>query len=88
MKTVQFFIDDQGVSEVFSDPKNNFTCTCLGFETRKRCKHVAWCESKLTIAGYPVLVEGKAEQEEIEIARSSDEEFRKFLLKYGKVEAI
>lgn len=87
MKTVQFFVGDSGVEEVVSAGKE-FYCTCAGFQSRKKCKHVNWCQQKLTEAGFPVTLIRHAKKEELELSRESEEEFRKLLLKYGKIEAI
>lgn len=88
MKTVQFFLSNTGVEEVMSKTGTDFECTCEGFQARKKCKHVTWCESKVTKAGFPVKLIRYAKKEDVALSKSSEEEFRKFLLKYGKIEAI
>lgn len=88
MKTIQFFVSINGVDEVMADKNSKLSCTCDGFTTRKRCKHITWCELELSQGTFPIQVDKATPDHAIKKAKESDEAFRDFLIRYGKIEAI
>lgn len=88
MKTIQFFVSTTGVDEVLADKDSNLTCTCEGFSARRKCKHVTWCELELENGTFPIQVDKATPDAAIKKAKESDEAFREFLIRYGKIEAI
>lgn len=88
-KTIQFFIALSGVSEVQVSDSNEMRCTCDGFKSRKKCKHIVFCmnESDDNLI-YPIKIHEETPQEFIDKAKKSPEEFRNLLLKYGRILAL
>ena len=91
-RTVQLFLEEDGVHEVQLDLEDNrnMRCTCKRFKTFKRCKHTNWVEDSIELSGghFSVQIDSEVPQEEAEYAFDSAESFRNFVLKYGKVEVI
>lgn len=91
MRTIQFFISFNGVHEVtlsnLSNDKKMY-CTCDGFRNCKHCKHIAWCQSQFTKDNFPIQIDKSAPSKAIKRAKESDESFREFLIKYGKIEVV
>lgn len=88
MKTIQFFVSVTGVDEVMTDEDLNLKCTCEGFKARKKCKHITWCELELKNGTFPIQVDKATPDSAIKQAKESNEAFRDFLIRYGKIEAI
>lgn len=87
----QIFLSDTGVEEVFVNLDNKkLRCTCEGYSSRSACKHVRFVSDRMKINGgvYPVEVSNKASDSESEMAILDPKLFRKFLLRYGKIEVI
>ena len=87
----QLFLSDSGVHEVYVHKDNKkLKCNCDGFEARAFCKHVRFVSERMRTNGgiYPVEVSNKAPHSETEIASSSPELFRNFLIKYGKIQVL
>lgn len=88
MKTIQFFIGNTGVEEVKVDEKNKMYCTCEGFISRKRCKHTTWCESQFSKDTFPIQIDKATPNDAVQKAKESNESFRDFLIRYGKIEVV
>ena len=88
MKTIQFFIGSTGVEEVKITSNNKFVCTCDGFINRKKCKHITWIELQFEKDTFPMQIDKATPDEAIKKARESNEAFREFLLRYGKIEVV
>jgi hypothetical protein len=88
MKTIQFFVGNTGVEEVKVDKNTKLHCTCEGFLSRKRCKHVAWCEEQFGKDVFPINIDKGTPTQAIKKAKESDEAFREFLIRYGKIEVV
>ena len=88
-KTIQFFISLNGISEVQVSSTNVLRCSCDGYKTRKKCKHIVFClnESDDNLV-YPIKIHEETPQEFIDKAKTSPEEFRNLLLKYGRILAL
>ena len=79
-----------GIYEVSSDKDAKLYCTCPGFNGRSKCKHTAFVDAraKHNDGHYPLELSGKASDEDAKKAHTSPEEFRKFVIKYGKIEVF
>ena len=88
MKTIQFFVSTLGVDEVMIDDNSKLHCTCEGFKSRKKCKHVTWCEKEFDRGTFPIQVDNATPDFEIQKAKESNEAFRDLLIRYGKIEVI
>lgn len=77
-----------GIFEVSGDEDQNFFCTCPGYIARRSCKHIKFVQARILENGgtYPLELSTKATNEEASKAMESTDEFRKFILKYGKIE--
>lgn len=79
------------IFEVTSDLSNNeLSCTCPGFRGRNTCKHVKFVQARIDSnnGSYPLEISSRATKEEAQAARESDESFREFILRYGKIEVF
>lgn len=76
------------ISEVYMHKSGDLLCTCPGFKARANCKHVRFVQERIDGNGgaYPMEVSVKATQEDADAASESDEAFRDFVVKFGKVE--
>lgn len=79
-----------GVFEVSTDHTGALYCNCQDYQGRKKCKHVAFVKNRIESnnGNYPLEILSKATQEETERAKISNEEYRKFIIKYGKIEVF
>mgnify|MGYP003337036528 CR=1 FL=1 len=79
-----------GIFEVSVDEADRLYCTCPGWQTTYDCKHLKFVRSKMATNNgtYPLEISKKASPQEAELAQSSDEEFREFIIKYGRIEVF
>lgn len=79
-----------GVYEVSTDNNGMLYCNCHDFLGRKKCKHVNFVRNRIenNNGNYPLEILSKATQEEAEHARLSNEDYRRFIIKYGKIEVF
>ena len=88
-RTVQFFLDDDGVAEVSidHDTHTKAKCSCLTFQRSARCGHVKYVKSaqKENEGHYQIEIPMDISDEEAILAMTNGETFREFVLKYGKV---
>ncbi len=88
-RTVQFFLDNEGVAEVEVDQESGakVRCDCLQFSRAARCKHSKYV--KEAMAGneghYALEIPVGVEDEEAIVAMTDAKAFRDFVMKYGKV---
>lgn len=93
-RLIQVFLSDSlgnpgpGIFEVSGDDEGAFMCTCPGYKVRETCKHIRVVKTRIENNGgkYPLELSTKATTEEASEAMRSNEDFRKFILKYGKIE--
>ena len=92
-RVIQVFLSQSmspgpGIYEVSTTSDQEFVCTCSGFTNRKSCKHIKFVLSRVdgNNGTYPLEISSKATKEDADKAKESPEAFRKFILKYGKVE--
>lgn len=95
LKLVQVFLGASknpgpGVFEVSTDKHGNLFCTCTDFKGRRQCKHTKFVNNRIdnNNGSYPLEILSKATPEEADKARVSNEEYRKFIIKYGKIEVF
>lgn len=79
-----------GIFEVSGTDDQHFKCTCPGYEVRSHCRHIRHVQQKIADNGgtYPLELSTKATNEEAQKAMTSNDEFRKFILKYGRIEVF
>ena len=93
-RLLQIFISHQsnnpgpGIFEVNTSSNQELSCTCPGFAAKSNCKHVALVESRIEAGNgkYPFNFSTKVTTSEIASAMMSEQTFRDFVIKYGKVE--
>lgn len=93
-RVIQFFLSPSqspgpGIFEVSSSKGGDlFKCTCPGFQGRKTCKHITFVKARVdqNDGTYPMEISSRATKEDAKKATESSEAFRKFVLKFGKIE--
>ena len=95
LKLVQVFLPNTttsgpGIYEVSVGNPNEFYCTCPGFAGRLKCKHINFVKARIESnnGNYPLEISSRATPYDAERARESNQEFREFIIKFGKVEVI
>jgi hypothetical protein len=78
------------IFEVSSTPEGELRCTCSGFRGRTTCKHTRFVKARITAnqGTYPLEISPEATDEDAEKAKISPEAFRRFVIKYGKIEVF
>lgn len=91
-RTVQLFLDPDGIAEVEVDADKNsrVRCTCVSFSRVARCKHVKFVKEKMSgnDGHYAIQIPVHIDEFEAVQAIKTSEGFRNFVLKYGKIEVI
>lgn len=91
-RTVQLFLDDDGVAEVELDADNSakMRCTCKAFSVSARCKHTKYVRKHLEANSghYSILIPEDIDDEIALSAMEDPSAFRDFIIRYGKVEVI
>lgn len=91
-RTVQLFLETDGVVEVQIDAENNqkIRCTCSSFNNATRCKHAKFVKKQMDANDgfYSIHIPEDVDDDAAFIAMSTPESFRDFIIKYGKVEVI
>lgn len=94
-RLVQVFLSESnnpgpGIFEVSTTKDGLLLCTCSAYASRKRCKHTKLVETRIESnnGNYPLEILSKATEEEAEKAKRSAEEYRKFIIRYGKIEVF
>jgi hypothetical protein len=91
-RTVQFFIGDEGVSEVELDSNDSskVRCSCQKYASMRRCKHVKFVKDRInkTSGEYSVSIPDDVPDEETENAIADYVSWRNYIIKYGEIEAI
>lgn len=85
-RLLQVFLGKHGAYEVSVTPvEHALTCTCPGFSSWKRCKHVAYIREHLDeTGGYRVDLPEEASAALMQAAANPDE-WRAFVLKHAPV---
>lgn len=66
-------------------------CTCELFISRNRCRHIDFVQARIDANGgknYPLEISSRATQEDARKAQESVENFRDFIIKFGRIEVI
>lgn len=90
--TIQLFLSDDGVCEVLGnhDDYRKMKCTCAAYTAMTKCKHVKHMRKTMDDNGgiLNVSIPADAPEEDVEGAMGDTEQFRSFMLKYGKIEYL
>lgn len=91
-RTVQLFLEENGVFEVQVDSINKslVRCTCRGTKPQAKCAHAKFVRDNMlqNDGHYAVHIPVEIDEEVAFEAMESAESFRNFIIKYGKVEVI
>ena len=92
-RVVQLFLSQSmepgpGIYEVSITKDKEFMCTCPGFNGRSNCKHVKFVKARVDSnrGTYPLEISSRCTPEDADKAQESPEAFRRFIIKYGKIE--
>lgn len=95
LRLVQVFLSQAqtpgpSIFEVSTDEHGDLFCTCSGFKGRTTCKHTKFVQARIDSNNgtYPLEISSRATEEEANVAKTSDEKFREFIIKYGKIEVF
>jgi hypothetical protein len=77
-----------GIFEVSADNAGKLYCTCPGYSGRKVCKHTKFVQARIDSnnGNYPLVISDRATSEDALKAKESNEAFRHFVIKFGKIE--
>lgn len=78
------------ISEVTLEDTGEVTCTCPGFRSRSTCKHADEVRRRIELnnGDYPMEVSKRATDRDAEVANSSEEAFRAFVVKFARIEVL
>ena len=78
------------IFEVSSSADGSLKCTCSGFRGRSSCKHTRFVNARIKSNNgtYPLEISPEATDADTAKAKESPEEFRKFVIRFGKVEVF
>lgn len=77
-----------GVYEVSSDARGDLQCNCSMFSSKKNCKHTRLVDVRIknNNGNYPLEISNRATDDDAAKAKESNDAFREFVLKFGKIE--
>lgn len=88
-RTIQVFLSHRGVGvfevEMTTDGKKT-RCNCPTYKSRKACRHTAFVANEMRDGYYPIKVHPSSKEESFD--PSDPEQFRRFVLRYGKIEVV
>ena len=94
-KLVQVFLSPTqtpgpGIFEVSSDTSAKLYCTCPGYQGRSSCKHTNFVQARIdkNNGNYPLEISSRATKDDADKAKLSNDEFREFIIKFGKIEVF
>jgi hypothetical protein len=92
-RLVQVFLSQSqtpgpGIFEVNANGVGTLSCTCPGYNVRKSCKHTKFVQNRIdnNNGSYPLEISSRATKEDALKAKESNDEFRDFVIKFGKIE--
>jgi hypothetical protein len=95
IRLVQVFLSQTntpgpGIYEVSASDTGTLYCTCPGYKGRKTCKHVKFVQARIdgNNGHYPLEISSRATQDDATKAKRSNENFREFVIKFGKIEVF
>jgi len=76
------------IYEVSKSSDDTIQCTCDVYISRSTCKHTRFVDARIEENGgsYPLQVSDRATFEDAEQAHLSEEAFRSFIIRFGKIE--
>lgn len=91
-RTVQLFLDNNGVFEVQVDSLSKFLvrCSCRGEKPQAKCAHAKFVRENMMAndGHYTVHIPAEVDEDIAAEAMADAEAFRNFIIKYGKVEVL
>lgn len=91
-RALQIFLSPKvGVFEVSEHMvSGELRCTCTSFTARRHCRHTRWVGRRRDANDgvFPMQVTTTAKHEDAARARQSSQEFRDFVLRYGRIEVL
>lgn len=91
-RTLQFFIGEEGVSEVSADVMHptKVKCSCDKFTKSAKCKHATFIKTRMESSGgnFVLRVPENVTEEEEDAALADTDSFRNFVIKYGTPEIL
>lgn len=91
-RTIQFFLGDEGVSEVAADvlDAKKMKCTCSEFFSSAKCKHIKHIKKRIVESGgtYQISTPSSASDDLAEMAMTDSELWREFMIKFARVETL
>lgn len=90
-RTVQLFLSEDGIAEVEVDALRPYQarCNCKA-GAKGKCAHIKRVREVMDANNghYTVHIPVEIEEDEADLAMEDAESFRKFIIKYGKVEVL
>jgi len=77
-----------GIFEVSADDAGGIYCTCPGYKGRKTCKHTRFVQARIDSNNgtYPLEISSRATKEDATRAKESNDKFRDFVIRFGRIE--
>lgn len=95
LRLIQVFLSTSktpgpGIYEVSTDDDGALYCTCADYRRRSACKHSSFVANRISHnnGNYPLEILSNAPKEEAERAKTSNKDYREFIIKYGKIEVF
>lgn len=91
VKLLQFFLSTDPSSFVYEvgiDRFDDVVCTCPLWKSKGSCKHSTFVIKNMEDGDYLAELVGDPTDDELLDAETSEEKYRMFIIKYGKIEAI
>jgi len=95
LRLVQVFLSKTqtpgpGIFEVSSNEDGVLFCTCPGYKARSSCKHTKFVSARTSTndGHYPLEISSRATDEDVLKAKKSNDAFRDFVIKFGKIEVF
>jgi uncharacterized Zn finger protein len=88
---VQVFLSPKGsgIYEVeLTTDGNEVRCNCPTYKSRRDCRHVKFVLARMDGGAYPIQVHPSARDEDLDEHLNNPEAFRRFIVKYGKIEVV
>lgn len=78
------------IFEVSSTTDGALSCTCAGYKGRTTCKHTRFVKARIDSnnGSYPLEISKAATEEDTENAKQSPEAFRRFVIRFAKIEVF
>ena len=91
VKLLQFFLSQDAQSYVYEvgvDRHNDVVCNCPVWSSKGSCKHSKFVISNMEDDDYLAELVDDPTDEDLMASEESEESYRMFIIKYGKIEAI